>query len=120
MNGATHVTKHEMAVRNVRFIAGWFFHQSNGALKMKFRTKQFAYSMALAGLAFAAVSVAWAAADPSKGGYTIWYYSDASHTTAVGNLTLSCVSGQLILTGQTSAYPGPRLTYSCPSPIPGP
>jgi hypothetical protein len=79
---------------------------------MKFRAKHFVCSVALVALTVAGISAAWALAKPG-GGYTIWYYSDATHTTVVGNLTLSCPTGELIMTGQSSAYPGPKVIANC-------
>jgi hypothetical protein len=72
---------------------------------MKIRVKQFAYSIALTGLVVAAVNVAWAAAGPSSSQTNIFYYSDASHSTVVGERTpISCLTGSPAGWGQTSAY----------------
>lgn len=88
---------------------------------MKFRARQLTYALILTGLAFAGIGAAWALAAPG-GGYTIWYYSDASHSTVVGNLTLSCPTGQFISTGQSSPYAGPKILAHCGTPPmpPGP
>ena len=118
---SSHGAKHyavRARLRNVCFIVGKILSIKR-RLKMKFRAKPLAYSLALAGLACAAIDIASAAATPG-GGWTEYYYSDASHTVIVGNLTLSCPTGYLITTGEVTAFVGPKIYTTCPTPAPAP
>lgn len=82
---------------------------------MKFRAKPFAYSLALAGLAAVAISTASATALPG-GGWIIYYYSNAAHTTIVGESGLLCQYGTFFQSGQLTAYAGPKIQTTCDVP----
>lgn len=85
---------------------------------MKFRTKQLVCSIALAGLVFAGINTSWALAQPG-GGFTTFFYSDASHSTVVGGTGLSCSTGQVFSWGQQTAYSvGPVHTKCGAWPVP--